>query len=271
MAVAAYDFDGNQRWLAHPGEFISAHGFCSSPVLYENLVIVNGDHDGESYLVALDKRSGETVWQTPRPHKTRSYVTPIIRQVAGRTQMVLCGSLCVTSYDPHNGELLWLVEGPTEQFVASMVCDGTRFYLAAGYPTYHVMAIDPGGSGDVTGSHVLWHRTNAACYVPSPVVIDGFLMVADARGTVNCFQADTGRRLWQERIGNHFSSSAITAGGLVYLSADDGSTTVIRPGRKLDVVSKNSLGESMYASPAVSDGRVYLRGEEHLFCIGTSS
>jgi outer membrane protein assembly factor BamB len=268
IAVAAYDFDGQRRWLVHPGAFISAHGFCSSPVLYEDLVIVNGDHDGESYIVALDRKTGATVWQTPRPHKTRSYVTPIIREIAGQTQMVLCGSMCVTSYDPSTGSLLWSLEGPTEQFVASMVCDGSLFFLAAGYPTYHVMAIRPDGSGDITKSHVAWHTTNAACYVPSPVVANGHLVVADDRGTVNCFEASTGRRLWRERIGNHFSASPITAAGLVYLSADNGTTTVTRPGNKLDVVSKNELGEFTHASPAVSNGRIYIRGEKHLFCIG---
>ena len=100
MLVAAYDFDGRQQWLVRPGAFHSVHGYCSSPVLFENLVIVNGDHDGDAYLVALDKATGKTVWKTPRENKTRSYCAPLIRQIDGRWQMVLSGSKCVASFDP---------------------------------------------------------------------------------------------------------------------------------------------------------------------------
>jgi outer membrane protein assembly factor BamB len=268
MVVAAYDFEGKQQWLVRPGDFLSAHGYCSSPVLFEDKVIVNGDHDGDSYIVALDKRTGETVWKINRLHKTRSYVTPLIREIDGRLQMMLSGSKHVLSVDPRDGSELWRIDGPTEQFVASPVFDGQRLFLAAGYPDYHVMAIRPTGSGDVTKTHVAWHETNARCYVPSPVVVDGYLIVADDRGTVNCFAADSGKRWWQERLGTHFSTSLLTANGLVYLVADDGLTKVIRPGRKLEVVAENPLGESVYSSPAVANGRIYLRGEKHLFCVG---
>ena len=169
------------------------HGFCSSPVLYEDLVIVNGDHDGDSYVVALKRNTGETVWKVPRRHKTRSYVTPIIRKIDGRTQMVFSGSLCIVSMDPRTGKQHWRIEGPTEQYVASLVYDGKLFYMTAGFPTHHVMAIRPDGSGDVTNSHVLWHVTNARCYVPAPVVVNGYLLIADDRGTANCFDHRDGR------------------------------------------------------------------------------
>ena len=268
IAVAAYDFNGNQKWIVYPGEFISAHGFCSSPLLFKDFVIVNGDHDGDSYLFALDRETGETVWKTPRRHQTRSYVTPLIREAAGRTQMVLSGDMCVSSYDPHDGSLHWTLEGPAEQFVASMVFDGSLFYLAAGYPTHHVMALRPDGKDDITKTHVVWHSREAKCYVPSPVVVDGFLVVADDRGTANCFDTSTGNRLWQERLGRHFSTSLVTANGLVYLQADDGIMKVIRPGPTLEVIAENVLGEFSYASPAIADGKIYLRGERHLFCIG---
>lgn len=268
MVVAAYDFEGNRKWLVRPGGFISAHGYCSSPVLYQDFVIVNGDHDGDSYIVALSRETGETVWKVPREHGIRSYVTPIIRDVSGRTQMVLSGSKCIVSFNPENGSRYWTVDGPTEQFVASMVFDGKRFYMAAGFPTYHVMAIEPDGTGNVTDTHVAWHVTDAKCYVPSPVVVGGYLLVADDRGTANCFDAATGERLWQERLGKHFSTSLITVGGLVYFTADDGVTKIVRPGAKLEVLAENKLGEYCYASPAIADGRLYLRGEMNLYCIG---
>jgi outer membrane protein assembly factor BamB len=268
MVVAAYDFAGNRQWLARPGEFISAHGYCSSPVLYKNLVIVNGDHDGDSYIVALDKRSGATVWKAPRDHKTRSYVTPIIREINGRTQMVFSGDKSIVSLDPNDGSRHWKIDGPTEQFVASMVFDGKLLFMAAGFPTYHVLGIRPDGRGNVTDTHVAWHATNARCYVPSPVVAGNYLLVADDRGTANCFDAASGQRLWQERLGSQFSASLVTAGGLVYFTADDGVTKVVRPGPKLEVLAENPLGERCSSSPAIAGGRIYLRGDEHLFCIG---
>lgn len=271
MVIAAYDFEGHQKWLVKPGEFISAQGYCASPVLYRDLVIINGDHDGDSYVVALDKHSGKMVWTVPREHKTRSYVTPIIREIDGRTQMVFSGSKCIVSLDPHDGSRHWIIEGPTEQFVASMVCDGRLFFMAAGFPTYHVMGIRPDGRGDVTETHVAWQTIEAKCYVPSPVVAHGYLIVADDRGTANCFATDSGKRLWQERLGSHFSASLVTAGGLVYLVADDGLTKVVRPGPNLDVVAENPLGEFCYSSPAISQGRLFLRGEKHLYCIGSTS
>jgi outer membrane protein assembly factor BamB len=221
-------------------------------------------------MAALDKQTGDLVWKVPRRHKTRSYVTPIIRQIDGRTQMVFSGSKSVVSLDPRDGSSHWRVEGPTEQFVASMVYDGKLFYMTAGFPTYHVMGIRPDGRGDVTDTHVVWHVKNARAYVPSPVVVDEYLLVADDRGTANCFDTATGRRLWQARMGKHYSASLVTAGGLVYFLADDGVTKVVRPATKLEVVAQNELGESCYASPAVSNGCIYLRGEKHLYCIAAS-
>ncbi len=211
MVVSAHDFTGKLRWQVRPGRFASVHGYCSCPVLFEDLVIVNGDHDGDSYLVALDRSTGKTVWKTPRTNKTRSYVTPLIRAIDGRTQMVFSGSKHVASYDPRTGTQHWTIDGPTEQFVASLVYDGKFFYLSAGFPTYHVMAIRPDGVGDVTKTHVAWHVKNATCYVPSPVVVDKYLLVADDRGTANCFDTATGNRHWQARLGNHYSASLVTA------------------------------------------------------------
>lgn len=267
MVVAAFDFQGNRKWMVRPGGFISAHGFCSNPVPYRDTIIVNGDHDGDSFIVAIEKATGKIRWKTNRRHQTRSYGTPIIRDVDGQPQLVLCGSKCVAAFDPDSGESIWHVEGPTEQFVASMVYNGTHFFAVGGYPTHHVMAIDPRGKGDVSDTHVAWHVTNVRSYVPSPVLVDRFLLIADDRGTANCFDVSTGDRLWQTRMGKHFSASLTAVNGLVYFVADDGEVSVVRPGTKADVLVKNSLGENIYSTPAVSDGEMFLRGEKHLFCI----
>jgi len=271
MIVAAYDDSGKQLWLVRPGDFISAHGFCSSPVIYEDLLIVNGDHDGKGYMLALDRKTGKTVWKTDRKYGIRSYVTPLIRKIDGRIQMVVSGSQHITSLDPRTGKPYWIIEGPTEQFVASMVYDGNLFFMACGFPTYHVMGINPRGSGDVTSSHVAWHSRGAKCYVPSPVLVNNYLLVADDRGTGNCFDAKTGDRLWQGRLGRHFSGSLVTARGLAFFIADDGVTKAVKPGPKLQIVAESRLGEFTYASPAIAHDRFYIRGQKHLFCIGTET
>lgn len=270
MLVAAYDFTGKQVWLVRPGPFASKHGFCSSPVLFENLVLVNGDHDGDSYLVALDRQSGRTVWKTPRDNHTRSYSVPLVRELDGRMQMILSGDKCVASYDPRTGRRHWIINGPTEQYVASIVTNGKLLFMTAGFPEFHIQAIRPNGHGNVTDTHVAWHTTKGCSYVPSPIVSrDGryFLIVSDG-GIASCFEAATGERYWMERIGRHYSASLVTAGGLVYFLCDDGVTTIVRPGPKFDVVAENPLGENCYASPALSNNRIYLRAEQNLYCIG---
>ncbi|MCA9139828.1 MAG: PQQ-binding-like beta-propeller repeat protein [Planctomycetales bacterium] len=268
MIVACYDHDGNQKWLVSVGAFSSVHGYCTSPVLFENLLIVNGDHDGESYVAALDTSSGDVVWKTPRVHQTRSYVTPLLREIDGKMQAVMTGSKRVVGLDPRTGDLIWWIEGPTEQFVASMVFDDQSFYLSAGFPTHHVMSIRPGGEGDVTETHVNWHVTDAKCYVPSPVLAGGLLFVADDRGIAHCYDTKSGEHLWRERLGRHFSASLVAAAGLVYFTTDDGETIVMKAAKTPEIVQTNLLGESVFASPAISDGKIFIRTDEHLFCIG---
>ncbi len=269
IVVAAYDFDGELRWKVRPGEFSSVHGFCSSPVLFESLVIINGDHDGDSYIAALDRESGKTIWKSPRRHQTRSYVTPLLREIDGQPHLVFSGSKQITSLNPRDGSTWWTVEGPTEQFVASMVFDGEKFYMSAGFPTHHVMGIRADGSGDVTDTHVAWHSTLAKCYVPSPVLSGSYLFVADDRGIANCFDTQTGDRIWRERLGRHYSASLVTAGGLVYFLDDDGICKIIRPGEKAEIIAENPLGQPCYASPAISNGQLYVRGASDLFRIGS--
>jgi len=268
MTVAAYDFDGKQRWLVHPGPFSSVHGYCSCPVLFEDKLIVNGDHDGDAYLVALARTTGEIVWKIPRENKTRSYSTPIIRQIDGRWQMVLSGSKCVASYDPRDGSRHWIIDGPTEQFVASMVYNGDLLFLTAGFPEHHILALRPDGEGNVTDTHIAWRTTENCSYVPSPIVVGDYFLVVSDEGIGSCYRAATGKRVWRQRLGPHYSASLVTAGGLVYFLSDEGVTTVVKPADSFQEVAKNPLGEACYASPAISQGQIYLRGVKHLYAIG---
>ena len=268
MVVAAYDLDGGQRWLVRPGDFTSCHGYCSSPVVDGDAVIVNGDQDGDGFLVALDRATGVVRWKVPRAHNTRSYCTPIIRTFAGRRQLVLSGSRHVAGYDPATGRELWRVEGPTEQFVASMVDDGRLVFLTAGYPDKLVAAIDPTGDGDVTATHLKWKAPRNCGYVPAPIVVGNRLLLTSDDGVAGCLDTATGERQWTARAGGHYSGSPFSADGLVYFTDDVGVTKVVRPGATFDVVAENDLGEECYSSPAVSGGRIFFRTVGHLVCVG---
>ena len=270
MVVAAYDFEGRQKWLVRPGGFTSMHGFCSSPILFEEKIIVNGDHDGDSYLVALDRRTGKTLWKVPRENKTRSYCVPLIRELSGRTQMILSGDKCVASYDPRNGRRHWLIDGPTEQFVASVVYNegAGLLFVTGGYPEHHILAVKPDGTGNITGTDkIVWRTNRGVSYVPSPISEGDYFLVVSDSGVAHCFEAKSGKIAWQERMGEHHAS-LVSANGLVYFLNDNGVTHVVRPGPAYDLVARNELGERTFASPAISDGRLLLRGDHHLFCIG---
>jgi outer membrane protein assembly factor BamB len=270
VVVTAHDFSGQPRWQVRPGKFSSMHGFCSSPVIFEDRVIVNCDHDGDGYLVALARDDGRELWRIDRPNKTRSYCAPTIFEAGGRTQMVLSGTLCVASYDPRTGRQHWIIDGPTEQFVASIVLNrrANRFFMTGGFPEHHLLAIRPDGTGNVTDSHVAWRHSRASyvSYVPSPIAEGDYFLVVSDPGYACCFEAATGRLVWQEKLGEHHAS-LVSAAGLVYFLSDEGVMTVVRPGPSFEAVARNAIGEKCFASPALSGGRLYLRGDRSLFCI----
>lgn len=272
MVVACYNMDGVKVWEKVPGQFFSRHGFCSPPILHKDLVILNGDQDADGFLVALDRKTGEQKWRVARPHRTRSYCAPLIVEAAGKTQMVLSGSMCVTSYDPDTGKLHWIIEGPTEQYVASLAYTDNLFFLTAGFPTYHNMAIRPDGVGDVTKTHVAWHESKTidrkASYVPSPIAYDKWFYMISDKGYLSCFEAKSGKRLWMEQLGNHHSASPVLADGHIYLSDDDGITYVLKAGPTFELVARNELGDECYASPAISRGQIFLRTNKYLWCVG---
>jgi outer membrane protein assembly factor BamB len=269
MVAAAYDFAGSQKWLVRPGGFSSMHGFCSSPILYKDLVILNGDHDGDGYIAALRKTTGEIVWKIERPNKMRSYCAPLIREMAGKTQMVLAGSKCVASYDPANGQLHWIIDGPTDQFVASPVYSEKTgmVYITGGYPDHHILAIKPDGSGNVTKTKIVWRTNRGVAYVPSPIIEGDYFLIVSDSGVAHCFDAASGKIFWQERLGEHHAS-LVSANGAVYFLNDEGVMNVVKPGPEFNRLAKNELGERTFASPAISDGQIFVRGDTHLYCIG---
>lgn len=268
MFVAAYDFDGNELWQQRPGEFHSKHGFCTSPVLYKDRLIVNGDHDGDAYIAMLRQADGKVVWKIPRENKTRSYCTPIIVSIDGRDQMMLNGSYCTAGYDVETGKRVWICDGPSEQMVATLVHGHGLVFSLGGYPERHLLAIRKGGSGDVTKSHVVWRTHKAIPYVPSPLLYGDWLHVASDEGFYTCFEPTTGVVKSNHRAAKHISSSLVGGDDHVYITDDTGATLVIRNGPGFDVVSRNAIGEECYSTPAISGGSIFIRGVRHLFRIG---
>lgn len=272
VVISAHDFNGKPLWQVRPGLFSSKHGFCSSPILFEDKVIVNCDHDGDGYIVALSKTDGKELWRIDRPNKTRSYCVPLIRDIGGRTQMVLSGTMCVTSYDPRTGKLLWIIDGPTEQFVASLVySDQTGLlYMTGGFPEHHLLAIKPDGSGNVTNTHIAWRTNKGVAYVPSPIVEGGHFLIVSDSGIGHCFDAKTGEILWEERLREHHASLA-SAEGHVYFINDNGTMRTVKPGKAYEAVAESELGEKIFASPALSEGQMFIRGDKSLICLGKRS
>jgi outer membrane protein assembly factor BamB len=274
IVIACYDLGGKELWRKSPGTFASKHGFCSSPVLYKDLVILNCDQDDVAWIVAYEKNTGVERWRTDRPNRTRSYCTPIIVEAAGKTQMVLSGSKCVASYDPATGKQHWLMDGPTEQFVASPVFAENIFFITGGFPERHFVGIRPNGTGNISQTHIAWHNkldAKIVSYVPSPIVCGPYFFVVSDMGYASCLEAKTGKSLWQEKLGRHHWPSPVRAGNLLYFLDDDSNTHVVKAAPKFELVATNPLGEekeSCYASPAISRGQIFIRTLGNLYCIG---
>ena len=268
MCIAAYDLNGNRKWIVRPGGFASVWGYCANPIVFEDKVIINGDHDGDAYIVALDRKTGETVWKVARNNRIRSHCTPLIRKLNGKTQMIVAGSHSIVSYDPRDGSEHWYTVGPKGRAVASPVFASGLFFVSAAYPSKEMLAIRPDGHGDVTKTHIAWRNRQSAPYVPSPIAVGDYFLAVSDDGIASCFDAETGKRYWRERIGKGHSAAPVTAGGLTYFVSDAGVTRVVRADAHFELIAENPIGERCYASPAISRGQIFLRSEKHLFCIG---
>lgn len=270
IIVAAHDLaTGKQLWRVKSGTHDGGWGFSNPPVLFEDKVIVDGDSKGDSFLIALSRDDGKTLWRNNRTNKGISYSAPFIRELAGKMQLIQCGDQCVTSFDPDTGKALWTVDGPSQEFVSTPVYSEAAglIFISSSWPKTVLLAIRPDGRGNVTKTHVAWSDTKGAPYVPSMIVAGDLLISINRGGTAFCYEAGTGQVLWTEKLGRHHASPVL-AGGLVFFINDDGQVNVIKPGRKFERVATYEIGETCYASPAISDGQVFVRGFKHMFCFG---
>jgi len=272
IAMAAFDFNGKPLWLVRPGEFQNDHGFSSSPVLYDDKVILSAQGKQGNFLVALSRVDGHTVWKNALENPSNSFGQPLVRSLAGRPQLVLCGDKAVTSFDPRSGDRLWFAENASTDFVITPVYNEQAGLLlsSSSWPKKELQAIKPDGSGNVTETKIVWKSMAGAPYVPSPIAVGRFfLTVVDGGNEIHCIEAATGQSLWREPLG-HTHASPVTVGGLVYFLNDAGVTHVIKPGEKFERIAANDLGEKCFASPAVSGGQIFVRGATNLYCIGAA-
>ncbi|MGE5192637.1 MAG: PQQ-binding-like beta-propeller repeat protein [Deltaproteobacteria bacterium] len=269
----AYTLDGKHLWSRDLGPFEGPWGTAACPVIVGDLVIQNGDADVNAFIMGLDKRTGETKWTTPR-FNSRGWSTPILVEAGDRKELVVNGHNGVTAYDPATGKEFWFCKSfngrgePTVTPAGDVLC-------AVNGLAGDIYAIRPGGSGDVTQTQMAWHTPRRGGRdTPSPIVIDGYIVVADMKGIATCYESETGHELWKERICDQISSSPIAAGGLAYFQDEQGQTVVIKPGPKLEVAARSSVGntggEIFRASLAPVSGKLFSRSNKTLYCISAA-
>jgi outer membrane protein assembly factor BamB len=271
-----YDFEGKQIWKAMVGKIATlGMGVGTSPVLYDDLVILQCDEDnGEaSFITALDKKTGQQVWRVPRKVQV-SWTTPIVVQTAQRAELIASGNEMITAYNPATGKELWRCKGLESNAIATPVAQGEMVYVSAGFPEKHTIAIRLGQSGDLTATpNIAWRYDKGTAYVPSPILYQGYLYLMTDKGILTCLDARTGQIVYEGgRVPTPatFSASPVAVDGKILLTSEDGDTFVIKAGPAHAVVRTNSLGEPVYASPAIAGGKIFIRGEKHLYCIGSN-
>jgi outer membrane protein assembly factor BamB len=268
----AYDMNGKLAWKASLGKLGTiGMGTGTSPVLYENLVILQCDEEEgkASFIVALDKRSGKEIWRTPRKVQA-SWATPILVRTAKRMELIASGNEAVISYDPATGKELWRSKGVDSNAIPTPVAGGETVFIVAGFPTKIAMAIRLGGTGELTDSNILWKYAKGTAYVPSPILYNDYLYLTTDRGILTCLDAKTGKVVYEGGrvpIPATFTASPVAFDGKILLTSEDGDTFIIKAGPQHEVVRTNSIDEPVYASPALADGKIFIRGEKNLYCI----
>lgn len=270
--VFCFDLAGGLVWhraLADEyGAFENRFAASSSPLLFEDTIILQCDHYGASYVVALDQQTGANRWKADRPEVWLSWSSPQLMPVGDHFELIIVGSEKIDGYDPKSGTRLWTVRGLSRECVPTPVISNGLLLAVTGPNGVHV-AIKPGGTGDVTDSHVAWRSDRGTSFVPSGIVLHNRYYLADDKGIASCFDATTGKLLWRKRLGGKFTASPVSADDKLFFTNEAGSTLVL-DGTQADYkeLERNEIGEDLLASAAISNGRIFLRTSKHLFCVG---
>jgi outer membrane protein assembly factor BamB len=269
--TAAISATGDVLWTARfPYE--SQHGGGGSPVLYKDLLIFNCDgNSDDAFVVALDTRTGKERWRRDRRKPSdQAYTTPLVITVEGRDQLISVGAYRAGAYDPATGREIWRVSyADGFSNVPRPVFGNGLVFIATGFQQPTLIAVRPGGEGDVTRTHVAWTLTRGAPFTPSPILVGDLLYVVSDTGILTLVDAASGRVRYQQRLGGNYSASPVLADGRIYFLSEEGVATVIAPGAAFNRLAVNRLDGSTLASMAMSDGAIYIRSHTHLYRLGT--
>jgi outer membrane protein assembly factor BamB len=264
--LCCFDYVGNLQWQ-HDLKIRTMHGTGASPLLYQDLVILVQDQSqADSLFLALDKKTGKVVWESERG-RAMTWSTPVVVRVNGRDELVMAGKNTVKGYDPRTGRELWSLDGPTEEVIPNIVVGPNMLFSASGR-NGPILALRPGGDGDVTETHLVWRTVRVGPHVPSPVLVNGRLYSANDTGILTCLDAASGRLIFTQRLADQFSASPVTAGDLIWFCGESGTTYVVRAVDHFEPVAVNKLDSPILASPAAIDGTLILRTRDELLCIG---
>jgi hypothetical protein len=267
----AYRVTGEHVWSRDLGDFPGPWGTAASPILLGEVVIQNCDADTGAYLIAVDARTGQTKWSTPRPD-FRGWSTPIVIEVDGKQQLVLNGHTGVKGYDPLDGRELWHCKSFNGRGEPTITPAGGLLVAVNGLPG-DIYAVRPGGTGDVTATHMAWHTPRrGARDLPSPIAIGDYVLVSTMNGVLTCYQATTGKVRWQERLGGNFSASPVAAAGKAFFWSEAGEMIAIEPGDDPKIIARSTLPagseEIFRASPTPCEGQWLIRSQRVLYCVG---
>ena len=273
IGLFCFDLEGELLWNRDLGPVSTRRSFGegTSPVVHKGRLVINRDHEGQSLVLALDAKTGETIWKQDRDEQS-SWATPLVVEHKGRTQVIVNASNRVRSYDLEDGELIWECGGQVGNVTPSPVAANGVVYCMSGYRGSAACAISLDSEGDVTGTDkVLWKLNRGTPYVPSPLLARGLLYFTQSNnGILSCVEAATGKPVIERTrlpgVSNVYASP-VAAAGRIYFVGRDGTTLVIEQGRELKVLATNKLDEPIDASPALAGNEMFLRSKEHLYCI----
>ncbi len=284
LGTACLDAEsGKVLWKREDLKCRHYRGPSSSPVLFENLLILTFDGADLQYQIALDKKTGATVWKTDRSVKwndeneknpmvkdgdwRKAHSTPLIVSVDGKPLMLCAAAKAAYGYDPRTGKELWKVEYNDWSVAPRAVFENGLAYFVTGLSKKELLAVKAGGSGDVTDTHIAWRTRSGIGKYSSPILVDGILYTASDESFITALDAKTGEVIWTERVGGKFASSPIYADGRLYFFDQQGKALVLKPGRKLEVLATNTLSAGAMSSPAVAGKALFIRTKTHLYRI----
>ncbi len=260
LHVSKVDLNGNLVWQTEAGPYESFHGYGASPLLYQHLVIVGGDNHGRGFLSAIDRQSGELIWRTARQN-LRSQGTPTIASWRGQDVVIYAGQSSVTSYHPLTGEELWQVVAAADETANTPTSSGDLLFTTGGYPQHCVQAIQ------LDGNHEIAWEQKVNVYVPSLLVSGNRLLAVQDNGVARLFETTTGKDCGTRRLGGDVSASPVGVGEMAVVINENGRVFFFRIADRLELVGQTDLGTPTYASPAIANGRVFLRTTDSLFCV----